>query len=339
MARAGIPLLLLAAAWGCDDDPPARPRPAPPATSADRAAGASAATPAVVNVDEGDGGGEGGERGSRGNWRDAGVYLDGEPIGVLWYGELPETLRPIWIDEVRSLDFKPGDTGPRTAPVQVRRYRLRDYLAAAGVPIDRVTMVHIYGPHQFVAAVSGRALRQSGDRLYFGFGRETAGKPLVYFPPGLAVATTFDHVSAVAVYLAKAPPAVDASGQVSLGGKPVAGIPYHGEPLRGGVRVYKDDRLAAWIKRRLLAGDPSVTERVGDELRFKLVPYLRSLGVDTGGVVRAHAVFDERRVVTLGRDELEASWFTASAGAQGQILLGEAKQPIQALQLYSRPAK
>jgi hypothetical protein len=332
-------LVVLLAAVACSgrDEKPGAGRSSAP-SAADRS-GVSAATPAVVNVDEGDGGSEGGERGSRGTWRDAGVYLDGEPIGVLWYGELPETLRPVWVAEERSLDFRPGDTGPRTAPVKARRYRLRDYLAAIGVPLDRVTMVHIYGPQQFVAAVSGRALKKSGDRLYFGFGRETAGKPLVYFPAGLAVGSTFDHISAVAVYISKPPPAVDANGEVSLDGKPVSGIPYHGDPLRGGIRVYKDDRLAAWIKRRLLEGDQRVTERVGSEVRFKLVPYLESLGVDTSDVVRVHAVFDERRVLALTPAELRAAYFTASSGAQGQILLGKDKQPIQALQLYSRPPR
>ncbi|HEU5060101.1 MAG TPA: hypothetical protein VFU21_26395 [Kofleriaceae bacterium] len=336
-----LAVLLVPALPSCsssdDEGQPHRP-PAPAAARADDRPGASAAAPVVVDVDQDDGGGEGGARGSRGNWRDAGVYLDGKPIGVLWFGELPEKLQPVWIDGERSLDFRPGDEGPRTAPVKLRRYRLRDYLAAAGVPIERVAMVHIYGPRQAVAAVSGRALRRAGDELYVGFGRETSGKPLIYFPADLETNTTFDHVSAVAVYVARKPPAVSPDGEVLLGGQPVSGIPYHGEPLRGGIRVYKDDQLAAWIKRRLLEGDERVTERVGDEVRFKLVPYLASLGVTTADVVRAHAVFDERRVLTLGQAELASQYFTASAQAQGHILLGAGKQPIQALELYTRPA-
>lgn len=315
-----IGLAALAACSGRDDGK--RPPPAP-------------AAPAAVNLDDEEGGGDGAGAGG-GKWRDAGVYLDGEPVGVLWFGELPETLAPVWVEDVRSLDFKPGDKGPRTEKVKLRRYRLRDYLAAVGVPVARIAAVHIYGPRQVVAAVSGEDLRRAGDRLYFGFGRETAGKPLVYFPAEIATNTTFDHISAVAVYLARPAPAVGPDGEVSLAGEPVSGIPYHGDPLRGGVRVYKDDRLVAWIKRRLLAETPAVTTRVEGELRFQLVPYLHSLGVDTAGVTRAHAVHDERRVLGLTPAELEAAYFTAASGAQGQILLGAGKQPVQALQLYTR---
>jgi hypothetical protein len=276
---------------------------------------------------------EGGRR-----WRDTGVYVDGQPIGVLWFGELPEALEPVWLNDVMSLDFAPGDPGPREKTVRVRRYRLRDYLAAAGIAVDEISMVHIYGGRQFVAAVTGSELRRVGDRLYFGFGSQTSGKPLIYFPADLETNTSFDHISAVAVYIEREPPALLDSGEVAIDGQRVDGIPYYGEPLRGGVRVYKDDRLATWIKRRLLEGEDELADRAGGELRWNFLPYIESRGVAVGDVVRAEVIFDERRTSSLGRDQLETMYFTASPQARGKLLFGPDRVPVQALALFSLPA-
>lgn len=328
----------LVAVSACKGRDEAQPPPAPQAATG-VASRAPAPAPAAVELDD-DGDGGGGDGGGGRKWRDAAVYLDGAPIGVLWFGELPHTLEPVWVDDVQMVDFKPGDTGPHTKAVKLRRYRLRDYLRAAGVPIDRIKMVHVHGPRQFVAAIAGPDLRAAGDRLFFGFGRETAGKPLIYFPPELATNTTFDHIAAVSVYVEKPAPAISPSGELSLDGKPVDGIPYAGQPQRGGIRVYRDDRLATWIKRKLLdSGQPlprGVTERVDGELRWRLVPYLESVGVDIAGVRRAEVVHDEQRVRTLTRAQLDAEYFTAEAQARGQLLLGAGKQPLQALMLYTR---
>src|SRR5438309_1851973 len=32
-------------------------------------------------------------------WKDTGVYLDGKPVGMLSFGELPFALLPVWIEE------------------------------------------------------------------------------------------------------------------------------------------------------------------------------------------------------------------------------------------------
>ena len=31
-------------------------------------------------------------------WKDTGVYLDGQPIGFLTFGELPIALKPNWVE-------------------------------------------------------------------------------------------------------------------------------------------------------------------------------------------------------------------------------------------------
>ena len=315
---------MAAACRGDRENPAPPPRPAPAAPHVLRAAETTDWVPAEFK--EGDG-----------KWRDAGVYVDGVARGVLWFGELPEALAPVWLDDQRSVDFGPGAPAPPTQPVRVRRYRLVDYLRAIGVPVERVEAVHIYGGNSFVAAFSGRELRRVADRLLFGFGNETSGKPLIYFPRDLRTNTSFDHIAAIALYVDRPAPRVRPDGTVELEGRRVDDIPYHGEPLRGGVRVYKDDRLATWIKRRALEGDDRLAERAGDELRWNLERTLATLGVDTRDVVRVDVIFDERRTRTLDRAAFEGSYFTASPQARGKILLGAEHTPVQALALHSRP--
>ncbi|RMH40874.1 MAG: hypothetical protein D6689_12515 [Deltaproteobacteria bacterium] len=277
------------------------------------------------------------KRGGR-KWRDAGVYVDGVPIGVLWFGELPAKLRPVWLEDVRMLDFRAGQPGPREEKIKVRRYRLAEYLEAAGVDLARVKAVHIYGGNHFVAEISGPELRRVRDRLYFGFGSETSGKPLVYFPEDLRTSTTFDHIAAVCVYIDKRPPDVSDNGDTLLDGKVIDGIPYYGEPMRGGIRVYKDDRLAVWIKRRMLAGAEKLAERTdAGELRWKLLPYLAKQGVDVTSVQAADLIYDERKVARLDRAALEQAYFVANPQSSGQIVLGPSNTPVQALALFTEP--
>ena len=270
-------------------------------------------------------------------WRDAGVYVDGKPLGVIWFGELPARLKPVWIEQERDLEFKAGDPGPRTATFKERRYRIAEYLEALGVDLARVREVHIYGGKGFPARVAGKELRRVRDTLQLGFGRQTHGKPLIYFPADLRTNTSFDHIAAIAVYIDKKPPKLRDDGDLELDGQPVYDLPYFGDPLRGGVRVYKDDRLAAWIKRRKLAGAAQLAEQGADgSLRWKLLPFLAAQGVDVDSVVLADLIYDERRVQRLDRAALDAATFTADPQSSGQIMFGGDK-PVQAIALHSEP--
>ena len=47
-------------------------------------------------------------------WRDTAVYVDGKPVGVVTFGELPIGLKPVWVPEEHSIEFDYGYKGPRT---------------------------------------------------------------------------------------------------------------------------------------------------------------------------------------------------------------------------------
>jgi len=273
----------------------------------------------------------------RRQWRDTGVYVDGVPVGVMWFGELPERLEPVWLETVADVDFKPGDPGPHEKIIKERRYRIAEYLEALGVDLSKAKEVHIYGGKGWPAVLKAKDFLAFRDTLYFAFGRETSGKPLIYIPEGLEINTSFDHIAAIAVYIDKKPPKLRDDGDLELDGKLVDDIPYFGEPLRGGVRVYLDDRLATTIKRRKLEGAEKLAEKgEGDTLRWKLLPYLQAQGVKTDGIVRADIIFDERRTQRLDRADLEKMTFQANPQSSGQISFGDGI-PVQALALHTTP--
>lgn len=274
----------------------------------------------------------------RGKWKDAGVYLDGKPLAILWFGELPSTLEPIWLDDWEMLEFKAGHKGPKERKIKVRRYRVAEYFEALGVDLSKVKELHLFGGRGFPAIIKGSELRKHRDDFHFSFGRETSGKPLVLFPAGMKVNTTFDHITGIMLYIDKQPPKMVSDGELELNGKIVDDVPYFGEPLRGGVRVYLDDRMATIIKRRKLEGADKLAEKGPDgTLRWKLFPWLESRGVDTSKIVAAEVVFHEKRETRLTREQLVDNFFTANPQASGRAQLGEQALPMQALALYTKP--
>ncbi len=277
-------------------------------------------------------------------WRDAAVYADGKALGFLHFGELPQSLEPIWVEAEESLDFGPGDKGPREAPVKERRYRVVDLLAAYGVDIASIKELHLYGGKGVPMVVTAKELKVHAKGLCFGFGGGTSGKPLMFSPAGLKTNTTFDQVRTIAVYAAKKPPKVTAE-EVLLDGKPVEDVPYFGEPLRGGIHVYKDDRLATVIKRHKLVPESPAALKDGDKVRFKLLRFLEIQGVYGADLADAELIYDDRRFVRLGTDELAQTTFAADAQQSGQVFVGKTDQATESIALYTkefrrkRPAK
>ncbi len=276
-------------------------------------------------------------KGGHGKWKDPGVYVDGRQVGALWFGELPRSLEPTWIDDVDDLDFKPGDKGPRTRKVKVRRYRLDKYLEAVGVNIKKVKRVNIYGGKGNVSNISGAQFRKFRKTIQFGFGRITSGKAIPYYPEGLQLHQMFDRMVGVAVYVNKEPPKLDKDDfPLGADGNPTADIPYFGKPIRGGIRVYKDDVLAATIKRKHL--DPSAAYAIhkdNGELAYDVVPTLKALGVNMSDVVNAEVVYDERRVKIIHRDDLLKRSFVATSQNRGAVQLDDGTV-VEALTLYSK---
>jgi hypothetical protein len=263
-----------------------------------------------------------------GRWKDTGVYVDGQPVGVLDFAELPIALEPVWIEDVVSAPVKPGRRDPGRRKVKQRHYRFSDYLRAVGVDLAKVRELHVLGPKASeTIVVSGDELRRRGRELLFRFGGDVSGKAIPVVPDDFGNGKTPDKVGAVMVYVTRKPPILVRNRGLELDGELVTGVPYFGEPLRGGVRVYVDDRLAAVIKRRTLEGGDAPG-------RFGLLAFLEGQGVDTSRVVEAWIVRGRRRVERLSGRALAAATFEAAPQAHGQILVGGT--PAHVLALHTR---
>ena len=136
------------------------------------------------------------------------------------------------------------------------------------------------------------------------------------------------------IYVEKKPPVLERNVGLVLDGVVQEGVPYFGTPLRGGVRVYLDDRFVAYIKRQDL---PEAPKNAEGEPEWKLFDYLRARGVNVDTVAEAWVVRQEKWQEKLDRSDLETMTFTASAQAKGHLELGAKKVKAQALILRSKP--
>jgi len=271
----------------------------------------------------GSGGGGGNMRGSRGD-RPA-VYVDGEPISVLSFGELPIGLKPVWRTDQVSVEKEPGQDAPPSREVKLRAYRFTELLTALRVNLTKVRELHVYGPKTTDAiVVSGAELRRRGRDFLFRFSGEVEGKPIPIVPPRFGNRRSPDRITGVLVYVDKKPPRLVPDKGFELDGRIITDIPYHGEPLSGGVRVYLNDRLVMVIKRRNLAGGP----------RFSLASQLESHGIDMKKVAEAWAIHRDRRVERFTPEQLQALFFKMIEGRQGELLLGDRDLPASAIAIH-----
>ncbi len=332
---AWLVLCALAACGKSSSSPSAQPVAAAPTD-----AGAAAAPDAIaiqVADDDGDEYVPAEFKAGADRWRDTGIYVDGKFYGLLNWPELPLALKPTWIQVKASAPKRYGtsDTGWRWA--KERRYRFRDLVASLGLDLTKVREIHVYGPRfSQTTVVSGKQLRSKlADEWYFRFGGTVRGKAIEQLPDGLGNGVAADKISAVMIYIDKPPPVLDRTAGLVLDGEVQEGVPYFGTPLRGGVRVYKDDRLVAYIKRQDLPVDKANT--TSGEPRWQLFPYLTSHGVDVSDVAEGWVVREEAWKERFDRSQLESMWFAAGAQAKGHIELGDQKVKTQALILRSHP--
>jgi hypothetical protein len=220
----------------------------------------------------------------------------------------------------KRLPFRPGEE-IRYRDVQVPRYRVVDYLRALGVPLDRVTEVHIHGAKDTAIVLTRSDLLHHADDILFKFASDTSGKPIPIVR-NIEAGTSFDDLNALTIYMARTPPHLTAAQTLELDGHEIHGIPYHGEPLREGVRVYVDDRLATVLKRNQLTSAD----------HWQLADVLARQGIETKRVARAELIHDEERTVTLPWGDLDLAF---NAGASGEIVI--ANQPANAVALYTKP--
>lgn len=270
-------------------------------------------------------------------WKDTGVYIDGVFAGNLAFAELPVALKPVWLQTKASAPKRYGtsDTGWRWA--KERRYRWSDYVRALGLEPRTIKALHVYGPKfTETVVVTGKQLAsKEADGFYFRFGGLVNGKAIPVVPDNFGNDRSPDKISAVMIYVHKTPPVLERNVGLILDGEVQTGVPYFGTPLRGGVRVYLDDRLALYIKRQDLPADQANT--TSGEPRWRLTDYLASRGVKLDGVVEGWVVRQEKWEEKFDRAALDAMWFGASPQAKGNIELGDQKVKAQALILRTHP--
>ena len=195
-------------------------------------------------------------------------------------------------------------------------------------------------------------LRRHRDDFLFSFTRGDSGKARMHFPPVEGFTNdSIDTLAGVAVYVNKEPPQWDSERYfLHFGdGVEIKGMPYAHGQLRGGTRVYLDGRLVAFVKRNTLCESAVAAEHRADgEVRYPLIDYLRSLGVNAGKA-RALELIDQDRVVArLSGRELAARRdglrFAAPPHSQGSVVVhyGSGDAPadtsVSAIALYS-PAR
>lgn len=270
-------------------------------------------------------------------FRDPGVYVDGVLVGMLKFGELPVPMKVTWWEEEASVSFTAEYKGPKTTIVKQRRYRFTDYFRAIGLDVEQIKEVHIYGGGKRRASsiVSGEDLRKHND-LMFRFGGDVWGKPIPSCPSGVTDGRCPDNLTAITVYIKRKPPVREGRYFV-LDGKVVEGIPYYGEPIRGGVRVYLDGLLVTTIKRHKLTDESlAVTSKDGKTRRWKLFEFLKANGVNPDPVQEAWLIHQDRRVKRIGREKLTIATFRAEQQRSGEILFGVDDAPTNALALHTK---
>jgi hypothetical protein len=264
-------------------------------------------------------------------FKEAWVYADGKPVGVIREVELPP-IPEVWIDQVEDLDFKAGDPGPHERIYQVRRWRLSDYFKAVGVDVSRIKAVILHAG-KGVVEIDGPTFRKYARDTLFDLTGNNNLKLRVFFPDGLMkrINNTYDRYAAISVIVDKQVPTLTKGGTLEQDGVELSGIPYYGQPLRGGIRVYLDGRLAMVIKRNSLGTEGKVADGT-----WNLGQLLAAHKVDVAKI-GAIDVVDPNQVVTRldAGTQVDAITFTGKSQAQGAVLLSTG-QTTNALELWSK---
>jgi hypothetical protein len=264
-------------------------------------------------------------------YKEAWVYVDGQAVGVLRETELPP-IPEVWVDQVEYLDFKPGDPGPHERIYQVRRWALDDYFAAVGVDLKKIKTVLLHGGRGTVF-IDGKDFRRLKGKFLFDLTGNSDLKLRVFLPDEIVpkLNTSFDRYASISVIVDKPAPTTDESNNVVIDGVVVEGIPYYGQPLRGGVRVYLDGRLAQVIKRNAL-GDEGRVAPGKDEWSVTGLLEARGVAVELGA---ADVIQKTQTVTRVEGDRASALRFHTDSQAQGSVILDDGTQ-VSALMLWSK---
>ncbi len=271
----------------------------------------------------------------RARFREATVYVDGNPRGILRALEMPPSLK------THAMHSNVGT---------IDRYLVSEYLQVLGVDVAKVNTLHFYGGRR-IAVVAGSELRRFSTTLSFEFAGGDRGKPRMHFPGGdFQVNTSVDMISGIAVYVDKeAPRFINAGGEGYLAfadGKAIDGVPYAPEEQLKGTRVYVDGVLVSTLKRKLLPNELLV-DGYGSSgpAPFSLAKYLDSVGASTKGARAIDLITGDdvvQRIDGKDWDGLKKTFaFTIPARSQGQLVIdipssNALKAKISTIQIFAR---
>lgn len=250
------------------------------------------------------------------------VYLDGTPIAMLTFGELPPTMETTWL-KLPSLDQP------------VRRFSLAKYLLALGVDLKKLKAAHLYSGRERVAILTGEELQREAATTFFSFTQSDKGKVQMRWPSTEPTTDRIDKVVTIALYVDKKPPERGPKEKpgLFLDGVPVDEPPYVTTDVQGGTRVYVDGLLRTILRPRDLLGEGP----------HPLLEKIRARGVAVKPQA-ADFVMRDSLGIRLASSALEAAKFTMPTGAGGLMRLEaspaagvtEALDDVSAVLLYEK---
>lgn len=310
---------------------------APVPGTVDTKAGSGSAGKPVIHGEKWSDDTEGGGKAFKA-FRETWVYVDGVPKGVLLLPELPVSMKPAWFDDIEGLDFKAGDPGPHEKKIQILRWRLDDYLKTLGVDIAKIKYVYIQGSG--MVAIPGDTFRKFAPTITFDFTGNNMAKTRFYWSVKMPTNTSYDRYAAVSVFIEKPPLKIDEHNNPFIGDVEVNGIPYFGTPLRGGFRVYVDDKLALIIKRNeLTTVGRTNLDKPDEDPRWSLYKLLEATGIK--GEFAGADLALSRDFTTQTRQRLDEGYikdleFSSPSLSSGGLAIGKDKLEGTALRLYTK---
>ena len=254
------------------------------------------------------------------------VYLDGKPIAVIRALEMPMGLKAHDVDNGGTIS---------------KRYYMGEYLKALGLDISKLKALHAYGGAR-VALVDHDELVRIQKGLQITFSQNDRGKArLIWAAAKVNTNTTIDMVSAIALYMDKEPPTLQADRRLAFAdGKPIDGIPYAPQEMSKGTRVYVDGQIVATVKRKELANDLVI----GDDKtnpHFSLTRFLDAAHVDTKGAKAMDFVSNDDVILRMDQKAWDAQKdqfaFTLPRHNQGRVAVPAGKASaakVTALQIF-----
>jgi hypothetical protein len=267
-----------------------------------------------------------------GNFNESAVFVDGQARGILRYSELPSSLKPIAIPEIDELDVP-------------RYFHLADYFEAIGVDLAKIHEIQIYGSHDRIAIITGEEIRRLRSGLVFDFTQQTRGKPRARWSQlhTLPHRPMVDVIMTVCIYVDKPAPTLT-HGDMWLDGKVVDDpLPYVGDGIPKGTRVYADGKLDGWVRRKQLPSKLLAPHSEEVHSTFSTDAFLAWVGADTRNV----KAIDFFRGDTLLARVDGKTWAqtkgeyvfelpTRSHGQVKQLFPGDTSSRVTSIQVYAR---